>query len=317
MSRCQSGRSRGVTAHHGRCLFARHGPAHQRFEQSPTSLTITALEASLPGADTRRTHRGIVATPPPSASDRQGTALTSRRGRPTQLGAEVHHRLVPRPRRSGLQRRIGRSLSLLRGQPMPRHSGEHPSDVGVDHRSVGLEGKDQNCTGGVLAHPGQSEQIGQGRRELAAGDDLGGRGVQVSRPPRVAEPLPQPQHIAQRCRSACCRRRERGRELLPLRNHPSDLRLLQHHLADENRPGIAGSPPREITQPGHTPFEDSDEWFASTRGRRETLATCFWLLQVNRPRRRHRRTADGAPESCRASTPSPGDGSSTPPARVD
>ena len=63
--------------------------------------------------------------------------------------------------------------------------------------------------------------------------------VEVERAPVVAEPLPGADHVAGR---RCGERRRIGPALEPLepaRDHALDLRLLQHHLADEDRVRVA------------------------------------------------------------------------------
>ena len=77
--------------------------------------------------------------------------------------------------------------------------------------------------------------------------------VQVLGPPRVSEPLPQSQHVAERRVGTLGRRRERIEERLPLRDHPLDLCLLQHHLGDEDRPRVARHAPRKLAHPRDPP----------------------------------------------------------------
>src|SRR3954454_14914825 len=113
--------------------------------------------------------------------------------------------------------------------------------------------------------------------------------MKVPGPAWITEALPQPQYIAERCGCTLRRCRVDLHEGQPLRDDPRRLRLLQHHLADEDRPGVTGVAPRKIAQPRQPPLED-----------------------VSWPRRRHRRTASVAGACCRGSTPSTGDGSSTP-----
>ena len=99
----------------------------------------------------------------------------------------------------------------------------------------------------------QASRACAGTRRAAT--TAGGRGVEVRRPTRVAEALPQPQHVAERRRRARRRRGERLEEREVLRHHPRHLRLLQHHLAHQDRPRVAGAAPRQVAQPRRGPAE--------------------------------------------------------------
>ncbi len=70
--------------------------------------------------------------------------------------------------------------------------------------------------------------------------------VQVDGAAVVAEPLPLDDHLAERRGGERLDRRPALEPATPARDHALDLRLLQHHLADEDRVRIAGLPPREI-----------------------------------------------------------------------
>ena len=106
--------------------------------------------------------------------------------------------------------------------------------------------------------PGQGAAARRGRRARAAValDDRRRRVVQVARPTWIAEALPVPQHVAERRRCARRRCRVRRAERQPLRDHPRHLRLLEHHLGDEDPPRIASRPPRQVAQPWRAPGED-------------------------------------------------------------
>jgi hypothetical protein len=80
---------------------------------------------------------------------------------------------------------------------MAADSGEHTGDVGIDDGGIGLERECQHRTGGVIADARQAKQRLKGRRELPLLGYRCGRGVQVPSPPRVAESLPQSQHVTE------------------------------------------------------------------------------------------------------------------------
>ena len=74
--------------------------------------------------------------------------------------------------------------------------------------------------------------------------------VQAERAPVVAEPLPLADHVRRRTRRERLGRRPALEPGEPARDHALDLRLLQHHLADEDRVRIARLPPRQIATVG-------------------------------------------------------------------
>ncbi len=98
--------------------------------------------------------------------------------------------------------------------------------------------------------PGAIAQPAFGVGPAAGGDDVGGV-VERSSATRVAETLPLAQHRRERRGRACLGRRPAGEERLPSPGDARDLRLLQHHLADEDRPRLGGRPPRQVMPPVH------------------------------------------------------------------
>ena len=124
--------------------------------------------------------------------------------------------------------------------------------------------------------------------------------VQVARPAGIAETLPVAQHVAERRRSARCRRRVGAAERVHLGITRRRLGLLQHHLGDEDPPRIAGRPPRQVTQPRHAPRQHC----AGIDGHRTRTVAAVppgrpvggrrrRLARLRRPRRVGRPYADG------------------------
>ncbi len=153
---------------------------------------------------------------------------------------------------------VGCLLGPLRRQPAATDACQDPGDVGVDDRHVALEGECEHGSGGVRADAGKREQrveiVGQATVVLL--DDDAGGSVQVPRPPRVTEALPSSEHLAERHRCARRRSRERFQERLPLRHDPVGPGLLEHHLGDENSPGVAIASPGEVAEIVGAPGED-------------------------------------------------------------
>ena len=116
------------------------------------------------------------------------------------------------------------------------------ADVRVDREHGLAEGLVADRAGGVGPDP---RQLGQVVGPAVLGDVPRGP-MQVERAPVVAEPLPLPDHVGGR------RGRERSRRRPPLepgevaRHDALDLRLLEHHLGDEDRVRIARPPPRQV-----------------------------------------------------------------------
>ena len=221
------------------------------------SLAVGAVESTLATADTGGSAGRIGITEPRSRPSAHGAqwAVGAARGRAAQLGAEVHQRLVPRPRLARGHERIGGGLRGPGRQPVPGDAGEHPGDVRVDDRRIGLEGEREHGPGGVLPDAGEREEGVEVRRQPAAvvGDERRRGVMQVLGPSRVAEAVPHPQHVAERGGCARCRVGELGEERPPLGDDPDHLGLLQHDLGDEDRPRIPGPAPRQVPQPWHSP----------------------------------------------------------------
>ena len=120
-----------------------------------------------------------------------------------------------------------------------------------------LESERQYRASRVGTDTGQGAQGRQVRRQRAAVvmDHCPGAAVQVDRPPVVAEPDPEPEHLAERRRRARRRRREAVQEPLVVGDDPVDPRLLRHDLGDEHRPRVAGAAPGQVAEVYLTPGE--------------------------------------------------------------
>ena len=148
-----------------------------------------------------------------------------------------------------------------RARRRPAAPGQHPGRVGVDHADVALEGEGQHGPGRVGTDARQREQ----RVEV------------VGQPAAVVARRP---HARHRCRSrpgGCSRgpahQRDAPRRPAPPRSaagvgkrsrngrhrsaDPADLGLLEHQLAHEHRPRVAGRAPRQVAALPVPPAEDS------------------------------------------------------------
>src|SRR5205823_7608167 len=104
------------------------------------------------------------------------------------------------------------------------------------------EGKGGNRVSGVAADSGQLGQV----VGPAVSRDLLRGAVERKRAPVVAESLPLPDHVCGRSRGERPDGRPALEPALPARHDALHLRLLRHHLADEDRVRVPRPPPREV-----------------------------------------------------------------------
>ena len=78
-----------------------------------------------------------------------------------------------------------------------------------------------------------------GQRSVVTVDADPSRQPEVPSSPRIPETLPTVQHLGELRRRARRRIRVRLQEVPVPVEHSRDLGLLEHHLADEHRPGVA------------------------------------------------------------------------------
>ena len=113
---------------------------------------------------------------------------------------------------------------------------DDPVDIGVDGRDRGAEGERRYGRCGVRPHPRQGRQRRRirGHRASVLGDDDPRRSPQGRGPAVVAEALPGPQNLRERGGGQRRRRREQRQEPQVGGHHPAHLRLLEHHLRDQD-----------------------------------------------------------------------------------
>ena len=197
-----------------------------------------------PRAAAARRRRG--ATPPPGAggtSPRSATAAGGARNeaRATGIRRPAGTRRSAAPREADARAEVHQRLAA-RGRERVAGPLLHAADVRVDRQNRLTPREVADGGRRVRADPRQLGQVG---RPALRRDPLC-RPVQRERPPVVAQALPLPDHVRGR------RRRERrcGRPALEPALEPRRdaccLRLLQHHLGDEDRVRIAGSAPGQV-----------------------------------------------------------------------
>ncbi len=134
---------------------------------------------------------------------------------------------------------------------------QNPTDVGVDDGISPLEGKDAHRSCRIRSDTGQIEQIAElvGHLPAMAHIDCHRGAVQIHRSSVVAETRPQGDDVGDGRSSQRHRGRESCEELCIPFDDPVDLGLLEHELADENRPRVAGAPPGQIPARAGEPVE--------------------------------------------------------------
>jgi len=208
----------------------------------------------------RRDHRQLVLPSGPCrvAIADQGADQAARLGRRTHRRAELHEALVQRAGRcpfgEGVHQLTGRGPQrLAAGSGLDvvfdrEHARQDARDVAIDERGALAERDRGDRARGVRADPGHLAQLGRARWQGAAvaRTDLAGAGMQVAGARVVAEAGPRGEDVVERRLGERRDGREPGHPALPVRDHRRDPGLLQHDLADPDRVGVAGAPPRQV-----------------------------------------------------------------------
>ena len=190
------------------------------------------------------------------------------------------------PARFGSARLPGKPLLLLAGKAMIQWVYERARRSGAQQVIVATDDDRIAQRVGIV-----------GYRATVALDELRGTTVQGHGTPVVAEPRPCTNQLRRPGSGGGLRVREAGEEALVGADHASDLGLLEHDLAHQDRPRFARPAPRQVAPLSRTECEHGAAQRAEGPGAR-----------LVSPRRR-RRGGDGAARR-RASTPSPSGGSS-------
>ena len=237
--------------------------AGQRAERDGPPLAERALERALPPLWLEAAAAGRAAS---------GEWAGGAAGDPGQAdrGAQIHERR----RRVRRERRAG--------------AVEEAADVRVDGENRSPERESRHRVSRVAAH---ARQLGEILRP-AARRDAAGRAMEIERAPVVAESLPLRDDVGRG------RRGERldGRPALEpgevARDHARDLRLLQHHLADEDRVRIPRVAPGEIASVAVKPSQKqrlhdlhANRAHRPPPGRRPSVRTVAVVARRGRPRR--------------------------------
>ena len=118
-----------------------------------------------------------------------------------------------------------------------RSASQHPGDVGVDDRDIGLERERENRRAVYAPTPGRAS------RPSSVAGNCAERAIRMAAACRFRPGADSRGLATAAARHRATPRRTsagdrvRGQERVPLRDHPRSLGLLQHHLADEDGPG--------------------------------------------------------------------------------
>ena len=185
----------------------------------------------------------------PGAALVERALAAARAARAADGRPELHHRLVPYRRPA-----LGQQLLRPPGERARRAADavaalDHAPHVGVDRRLLRVPRERADRRGRVGA---DARQVLQPRRPALAGHHPRRR-LQRQRAAVVAEPAPCRDRLGGRRGGERGGRREARQEALVVRHHPRGLRLLQHHLAHEDRPRVAREAPRQRPPHGLVP----------------------------------------------------------------
>ena len=234
----------------GRTRPSRTRPASARSTRSTRDVRRQPLPLS---PAPRRPGRGPSGSSPRSARPRARRALAARTaGRP----ADAHHGATGQAPQRGVRAvqtvapssiaawfqsaaRPGGTSALRRA--VAEALGDAPR-VRVDRRDLRAERERGDRGRRVRADARQRAQVG---RPAVAGDRRRGR-VERERAPVVPEAHPGGQDLGARRGRERRRRRPSLEPLQVPRHDPGDLGLLEHDLADEDRVGVGGPPPRQV-----------------------------------------------------------------------
>jgi len=165
---------------------------------------------------------------------------------------------------------------VIGGGVAEHRAAEHATDVRIGESGRLAESEARDRRRRVRAHPGKSVESGDG-----SGQARGVRPratVQVPRAAVVAKAGPLAENLAELSSGERSERREPP-EKPPVRGqNAGDLRLLQHHLADENAVRIARVAPGKVAAGPPVPGED-----APTKRRRKGRADVQFPEQKSTP----------------------------------
>ena len=164
-------------------------PREQRGEDPAARVAVGVLEPRSPGgARPRRLSRGAGARAP----RRDGTRVAARGARGADGGPELHHRLVPRRRRTGREQRRRALGQRARRVAAAVPALDHALRVDIDGGALRVPGERGHRRRGVRPDAGQRRQV-RGppvRRHRAR------RALQRQRAAVVPEPAPGREHVA-------------------------------------------------------------------------------------------------------------------------
>src|SRR5262245_3699431 len=216
----------------------------------PPPATIAVLPSSAPKSASLAAAR----RPVRCAEAIHGAGPAARRARGAPGGPEVHQGLVVVVRLPRWHERAGEIPDRLlpTKAPEPPGSEEHPAEhapyVRIHDRHRPTVGEAAHRPGGVAADAPHAAQQGLvvGQPPAVARDRLAGNAAQVDRADVVAERIPEARDLLRGRAGEALEGRIAVQELVVLRDHPVDLRLLQHDLGDQDAIRVFGAPPRQV-----------------------------------------------------------------------
>src|SRR5215472_16390977 len=200
-----------------------------------------------------------------------GAEQALRRARSAKGSAELHHGLVPVAGGARGEERVRGFLELLpalAGSELAAdgaETGEDAGDVAVKDGAFFAVGDAQNCGGGVISDPGQSEGVFGVDRESAIvpGDDLPRGFLKMAGAGIVTETGPEAEYFFLRGFGERLDVRKAREEFFIVGDDGVDAGLLEHDFGQPDAVGVVGAAPRkiatEVGEPGEEIFAEEGE----------------------------------------------------------
>jgi hypothetical protein len=165
--------------------------------------------------------------------------------------------LVPRPTHPNRNDVISKCLSTTRREPLAALASKYSADIGIDDGDVAFVSKGQYRSSGVRPQPRQRKKCIQiiGNYSPVVLNNSNRSAMEIHSPSVVPKTCPFSYDVANGSLRASRNRRESLKKLMPARDNPRHLCLLQHQFRNNYCPRIAGLSPWQIVTTTSRPSE--------------------------------------------------------------
>ncbi len=215
---------------------------------------------------------------------------------PFQVVAIIHQRPVPLPRLGAIERDpddFAQRLVADTRRVFKKMMKIDAANVRLDKDDRLIEAVGQHGGGGIRADSREADQfcLGGGDQATVIGDDFLSCLVKILGAAIIAQATPSNQDVGQRGRGEAKDIRKTGDKAVKLWDHPLNLGLLQHQLANQNKIGIGALPPGHSAEQFAAPLPDEGLKIGcihlfSITAYNKTMKTyvlaggCFWCLDA-------------------------------------